>query len=58
VGSAVADDPRHHLMIRIITLRRCRASPPSPTFAEEDGRVYMFYEAGARGRTNIAIATA
>ncbi|GGM29046.1 hypothetical protein ACFQBY_03175 [Promicromonospora citrea] len=28
----------------------------APSFAEEDGRLYMFYEAGARGNTNIAVA--
>jgi hypothetical protein len=30
----------------------------APTFSEEDGRLYMFYEAGARSNTNIAIARA
>ncbi|SDE12496.1 hypothetical protein [Glycomyces harbinensis] len=30
----------------------------APSFAEENGRMYMFYEAGARSNTNIAIARA
>ncbi|SDK89016.1 hypothetical protein SAMN05216298_1868 [Glycomyces sambucus] len=30
----------------------------APSFAEENGRMYMFYEAGARSSTNIAIARA
>jgi hypothetical protein len=30
----------------------------APCFAEEDGRLYMFYEAGRRSATNIAIARA
>lgn len=30
----------------------------APSFAEEDGHLYMYYEAGARGNTNIAIARA
>lgn len=47
-------DRENHLGVLYTEPVATRAAAPS--FAEEGGRLYMFYEAGARGSTNIAIA--
>ncbi|MBO0609108.1 hypothetical protein [Myceligenerans salitolerans] len=49
-------DRENHLGVLYTEPVATRAAAPS--FAEEDGRLYMFYEAGRRGDTNIAIARA
>ncbi|THV29519.1 hypothetical protein [Glycomyces paridis] len=49
-------DREEHLGVLYTDPVATRAAAPS--FAEEDGRMYMFYEAGARSNTNIAIARA
>lgn len=49
-----------HVMLVPTTGRATAAATWSttaaPSFAEENGRLYMFYEAGQRRNTNIAIA--
>ncbi|MEU5871069.1 hypothetical protein AB0A73_05840 [Glycomyces sp. NPDC047369] len=47
-------DREEHLGVLYTEPQATRAAAPS--FAEEGGRLYMFYEAGARSNTNIAIA--
>ncbi|GAB4085209.1 twin-arginine translocation signal domain-containing protein [Myceligenerans cantabricum] len=49
-------DRENHLGVLYTEPVATRAAAPS--FAEEDGHLYMFYEAGQRGNTNIAIARA
>ncbi|MFJ3406001.1 hypothetical protein [Promicromonospora sp. NPDC090134] len=47
-------DRENHLGVLYTEPVATRAAAPS--FAEEGGRLYMFYEAGQRGNTNIAVA--
>ena len=47
-------DRENHLGVLYTEPQATRAAAPS--FAEEGGRLYMFYEAGQRGNTNIAVA--
>lgn len=49
-------DREEHLGVLYTEPQATRAAAPS--FAEEGGRLHMFYEAGRRGNTNIAIARA
>ena len=49
-------DRENHLGVLYTEPQATRAAAPS--FAEEGGRLYMFYEAGRRSATNIAIARA
>ncbi|MBL0888320.1 hypothetical protein HGK34_18865 [Myceligenerans sp. I2] len=49
-------DRENHLGVLYTEPVATRAAAPS--FAEENGRLHMFYEAGQRGNTNIAIARA
>ncbi|GAB3173263.1 twin-arginine translocation signal domain-containing protein [Myceligenerans halotolerans] len=49
-------DRENHLGVLYTEPVATRAAAPS--FAEENGRLHMFYEAGRRGNTNIAIARA
>jgi len=49
-------DREEHLGVLYTEPVATRAAAPS--FAEENGRMYMFYEAGQRSNTNIAIARA